>query len=437
MAYTENIIVAACSDLAGQVRGKGFPAKDLQYRLARGVGWTPTNVQITCFDGIAESPFGARDDLVLIPDATARLQVEDHQGTIVEDAMLGDIRTLAGEPWPCCTRSILKAAIQRLDREFGLRTTVAFEQEFQLDGLADSGTTFSLGGARAARAFGQRLIYLMRVNGLDPETFLREFGADQYEVTVAPGDALRAADQAVLLRELVRIGADEHGLRASFTPMRDPEGVGNGVHIHISLKGPDGEPVTHDPETATGLSARAGAFVAGITTYLPAILALLAPSAISYLRLKPHRWSASYNNLAVQDREAAVRVCPTTALDPIAVAEQFNFEVRAADAAASPHLALAALLHAGAEGLARALPTPIPTEQDLSALPAAMVAEMGYRRLPESLGEALDLFAADDTVTGWFADPFPDVYVKHKRGELDALDGLDDEEICRRYRSAY
>ena len=56
------MMVACCSDLAGKVRGKAFPASQFDKRLRRGIGWTPTNVQITCFDVIAESPFGSLGD---------------------------------------------------------------------------------------------------------------------------------------------------------------------------------------------------------------------------------------------------------------------------------------------------------------------------------------------------------------------------------------
>lgn len=36
----EEMIFAATSDLAGKLRGKAFPAADLERRLRRGVGWT-------------------------------------------------------------------------------------------------------------------------------------------------------------------------------------------------------------------------------------------------------------------------------------------------------------------------------------------------------------------------------------------------------------
>ena len=136
------------------------------------------------------------------------------------------------------------------------------------------------------------------------------------------------------------------GLAATFSPLTGPEVVGNGVHIHLSLWTPDGQPVTYDADGQDALSVQASAFIAGILRHLNAVSALTAPSGISTLRLTPHRWSAAFNNLGVQDREAAIRICPVSTRDPDARARQFNFEFRAADAAASPYLALAALVAA-------------------------------------------------------------------------------------------
>ena len=437
MSDDNSLIMACCADIAGQIRGKGFPAADLEERLVRGIGWTPTNVQITCFDVIAETPFGALGDLVLIPDPATRFRAVGADGALVEDAMLGDIKELDGTPWSCCTRSILKAALARLEGLGGLRTVAAFEHEFRIEPGGDTGSAYSLAGARAGRRIGERLFALMAENGLGPDTFMKEYGPDQYEITMEPADGLAAADRAVIVRELARIAARENGQRATFTPIRDPASVGNGVHIHISLVDGNDTPVMYDGADPNGLSRLGGAFAAGITTYLPAFLALLAPSAASYFRLTPHRWSAAYNNLGLRDREAAVRICPTTALNPRDIARPFNLGVRAADAAAAPHLQLAAILFAGAEGIARELAAPHVTEADLSEWDEAAVTALGYRRLPTSLEQALDTFAADETVTGWFDRTFVDIYLAHKRGELAVLDGLDAEAICARYAGAY
>ena len=77
---------------------------------------------------------------------------------------------------------------------------------------------------------------------MTPDQFLREYGADQYEVTIKPADAVRAADHAATLRELVYCVAAQHELDASFTPLRRAGAVGNGVHIHISFIDDAGAP---------------------------------------------------------------------------------------------------------------------------------------------------------------------------------------------------
>ncbi len=104
----EGIITVCCSDIAGQVRGKGFPACDLDKRRRFGVGWTPTNVMINCFGRIPATPFGAEGDLMLVPQPGGDIVLDAGDGVPPEHIILGDIRTMAGEPWECCLRGVLK-----------------------------------------------------------------------------------------------------------------------------------------------------------------------------------------------------------------------------------------------------------------------------------------------------------------------------------------
>lgn len=433
----EDLILACTSDIAGKVRGKSFPASQLEKRLKRGIGWTPTNVQITCFDNIAETPFGSFGDLVLIPDESATMHLPE-EGAPGETLMLGDIRYTDGRPWEFCTRSILRDALARLKRVSGLSLSGTFEHEFQIRGEEPQpGTAFSAAGFREWRAFGETLIAAMRANGIAPDTFLREFGPGQFEVTMDPSSGVTIADQAVILRELVQAVAARFDKAATFVPIRGPDAVGNGVHVHMSLIDSDGNSVTHDAEGKHELSRHAGQFIAGILKYLDAFTALAAPSIISYLRLMPHRWSAAFNNLGFRDREAAVRICPVSDLSDLARARQFHFEFRAADAAAGPHLLLAALVHAGAQGIEEGLEVPEATQQDLSLLSPQELAAGGYKRLPETLEEALKRFAGNETVGGWFPEGFVDLYVKHKQGEAAMVADLDPLEQCRRYEEVY
>lgn len=435
-AATTPLIFAATCDIAGKVRGKAFPAADLDRRLLRGVGWTPTNVQITCFDGIAESPFGALGDLLLVPDQATAVAAD--LGTHTERFMLGDIVTLDGEPWDFCTRALLKSALARLEAVGGVRLLAAFEHEFQLkvdSGLV--GDAFGRSGFEAHRGLLEDLMGQIDGAGLSPDSIMKEYGPDQYEVVVGPEEGVRAADAAVIVRELTRSVARAHGAGATFTPIRDPASVGNGVHIHMSFLNPDGTPATHDPAGPGGMSDLTASFAAGVLAYLDAILALTAPSVVSYLRLTPHRWSAAYNNLGYRDREAALRVCPVTAKDPASIARQFNIEYRAADAAACPHLALAAIVHAGCQGIEDRLAAPDPSEEDLSLLSAHDLAARGYVRLPETLDAALDRFSQNSTVAGWFPEPLANVYRAHKENEVAHVSALDTAARCALYEATY
>ncbi len=434
----EELVVVCCPDISGHLRGKAFPLADLQARLQRGIGWCPTNVQITTFDFIADTPFGALGDLLMIPDPATQVRVDFGDGSASEHFMLGNVHETDGAVWDCCLRSHLLEALSRLQAEAGLSVKCAFELEFQfLDDTPNYGPGFSLIGLRAKKAFAEQFLGALRQAGVEPDSFLKEWGAAQYEVTMHPRIGVTAADHAVITRELARATAERRGEAITFTPIRDPDGAGNGVHVHISLLDDEGRPVTYDSAGPGGLSRPAGQFVAGILHHLPAIVALTAPSVISYDRLTPHRWSAVFNNLGYRDRESAVRICPIVELPGMDPAPQYNFEFRAGDSAASPHLQLAALVFAGLDGIRQGMEPPPPSEEDLSLLSAEELQRRGYVHLPQSLPEALDRLAASDAVRSWFGDRFIEVYVKHKRGEMQFLEGKTREEIFQAYEKAY
>ena len=185
------------------------------------------------------------------------------------------------------------------------------------------------------------------------------------------------------------------------------------------------------------MSALTSAFAGGVLKYLDSILALTAPSVISYLRLTPHRWSAAYNNLGFRDREASLRICPVTAKDPASIARQFNLEYRAGDASACPHLALAAIVHAGCQGIEEGLQASEPTEEDLSLLSQSALEKRGFVRLPETLEAALDKLSGNEVVSGWFTEEFISVYCAHKRSELDHVKDMDTAARCAAYEQTY
>jgi glutamine synthetase len=293
----------------------------------------------------------------------------------------------------------LSQGVADLRAETGLRMRSAFEHEFHLSGLEEhAGNSFSLERFRLAEAFVATAMAALRQARAEPEVFMTEYGPAQFEVSCRPAAGVAGADRAVVIREVVREVARRQGRHASFSPLVTPKVVGNGVHIHFSLFDGEGRPVLHDPARPGGLSEVGGSFAAGVLRHLPALCALTAPSVISATRLAPHRWSAGFTTLGLQNREAAVRICPVVGLLDDAAARQFHLEYRAADAAAGPHLCLGAMVRAGLAGIREKLPTPPIFERDPVEVAADERERLGAHRLPETLEAALDALQADEEV---------------------------------------
>jgi len=424
MLREELVFVGTC-DIAGHVRGKGFPRQAIEARRHTGVGWTHSNLMQTAFGPIFDTPFGTAGDLMIVPDPAAEVHVDFGDGSAPEHFFLGDIRNTDGSAWECCPREFLRRAVGELEAAGGWRLIAAFEQEFAYTGNEDRpGDAYSLGAFRRQGVFGASFVAALRAAGVTPDTFLAEYGARQFEVTVAPAPAPAAADHAVITREMARAAAFRLGHRAIFSPMPAADGAGNGVHIHMSLRDGSDRPAMHNSKGPYGLGEAAEHFCAGVLHHLPAISAITAPSPVSYLRLTPNRWAPTAIDIGQQDRGAALRVCPVFAAGNAGeISDQYHVEFRVCDAAASPYMALGAVIFAGSDGLRRKLTLPAPGHKAPS--------------LPHSLAEALVAMEASESVQQWFGPVFLQAYLRHKRSELAHVAGLGVAELCRRYAEIY
>jgi glutamine synthetase len=416
----EQIVFVGTCDLSGHFRGKSFPAADLPARLVRGVGLAPTNMFLSAFGPIHVTPFGTVGEVVLIPDESTRVRVA-FAGGAGEYFYLGDIQTLEGAPWGFCPRHILRRALERLQREAGLTLLASFEQEFVYDGVPEQNSPYELGSYRRQGIFGEALLAAMRQVAVIPDSFLSEYGPRQFEVTSAPAVGLRAADDAVITRELAQAVAFRLGQRVSFAPIPEPDGTGNGTHIHWSFLDREHQPVLYDAQQPWQLSPLGSRFIAGIQHHLPALCAITAASVPSYYRLRPNRWAPVRADVAPLDRGAAVRISPLYSSDPAQRARQFNVEFRVADATANPYIALALLVQAGLEG--------VRAQRSIELTQP--------RSLPTSLREALDLLEASEHAAEWLGAEVLSAYLLFKRAEIKAVEGLDERAICQRYAAAY
>jgi len=417
----EPLAFIGTSDLAGLLRGKSIPLAELERRMGRGIGITHSNLMLSVFGPIYDTPFGTTGDLMLVPDPVTRTAIPAPDAPDIA-LLLGDFLETDGAPWECCPRYFLRRAVAALHAEFRLTLLASFEQEMVYTGVGDRpGSPYSLDALRRQGGFGGTLLAAMRAAGIAPDSFLAEYAPRQYEVTSGPAIGVTAADHAVLVRELARAIAGLQGHRAVMAPIMRPDGVGNGTHIHWSLLDEFGRPAAYDEGGLHGLSDAAEQMAAGMLFHMPAIVAVTAPSAASYYRLRPNRWAPTESDLGVQDRGSAIRVCPVYATAEEAVASQFNIEFRVADAAASPYLALGALVWAGLDGLRQ----------------RRRLADVERAPLPTTLEAALGHFEQSPSAAEWFGPLFRDVYLRYKRAELKALAGLDEATICARYAQIY
>ena len=332
----------------------------------------------------------------------------------------------------------MKKALAAFEAETDLQFMAAFEHEFLLSGGATKWCVpFSLEQVRINAEFVRDMTRALQVAKVGLETVEPEYGILQYEVSCGPAPGEMAGDRAIITREVIREAARRLGMRASFTPKPTPNAVGNGAHVHFSFRAKDRSNAAYDASQPNETAQVAQHFIAGVMRHIRALCALMAPSPVSYLRLGPHHWSCGYAAFGVQNREAAVRICPSPEREPERRSGAFNMEIRIPDGTASPYMVIGALVNAGLAGIREKLPLPPSIDRDPADLTEDERNKLGIVPLPSSLDEALAALDADATVKGWMSPTFYEAYVAVKRMEISMFADKSPEHMCERYHNAY
>jgi glutamine synthetase len=430
------------ADHGGIIRGKAASAGTLAARMVTGIGHTVAMMAMSMLDHLQPvDGMGPAGEVRILPDPATFTPLPYAPGAAV---MLADLVRPGGEPWGGCARSYLKQAVAELARE-GYAATAAFEPEFTLgrrepdpgggpDRLvpADDSLCYSATGFHLAHGYAQELASALGAQGVAVEHYYPELGHGQQEMSVRHAPPLRAADQHVLYRETVRGVAFRRGLWASLAPKPVPDQAGNGAHLHLSLRrlGPDGQlgdPVFYDPADRYLLSATGYHFIGGLLAHLPALCALTCASVNSYRRLAPQMWSSAYTVYGMDNREAAIRICSPMRDDPAA---SVNLELKPSDSSANPYLALGACIHAGLDGIRRKLDPGEAVNVDPATMTESGRLAAGARRLPQSLGAALDALEADELLMESLGDLRRRAYLAVKRSEAADFAGMDTAAEC-------
>ncbi|MFJ9737333.1 glutamine synthetase [Streptomyces sp. NPDC101166] len=434
-------VVLAYVDTAGVGRVKTVPVARLASATAWGVGMSPVFDTFLADDRIVSTDvLGSPDgDLRLYPDLDRLVVLAAQPGWAWAPV---DRITQDGERHPGCSRTFLREIVAGAARTHGLtfRAAVEIEWSFGLDS-APAGEFVPATTGPAYGAIRQvelsdctaDLLAACAAQGVDVEQVHPEYAPGQFEISVGALDPVAAADRSVLVRQTVRAVARRHGLRVSFSPAVTAQGVGNGGHLHLSAWR-DGVNLHTGGERRHGMTADAEAFAAGVLGRLPALTAVTAPSPAGYLRLKPSQWAGVFTAWGLETREAALRLVRGTAGRR---AELANLEVKPVDLAANPYLALGCVIAAGLDGIASGATLPEETAGDPAALEDATAEARGVRRLPASLAEAVERFQEDEVLRAALGPVLADAVTAVRRGEIEAVAGLDDERVAAAYRWAY
>lgn len=411
-------IFACVCDLNGTLRGKRVPM-DQARKVADGEIRMPLSVANVDIwgedienselvfksgdaDGVCE-----RVDRALIPvtwthrpSALALLWMRHEDGT-----------PFMGDP-----RCALATVTERF-KASGLTPVVATEMEFYLcdpsnpqpraaysplTGRRSPAGVLSLDELEQFEAFLNDVYDACMAQDIPADAVISEGGAGQFEVNMKHiADPLRAADNAILFKRLVRGIARQHGFCATFMAKPFGEAPGNGMHVHFSLTDDQGRNVfDNGADAGTPLLHNA---IAGLLATMHENTLVFAPHANSFRRLQANSHAPTRVAWGYENRTTALRI-------PGGDHKARRIEHRVAGADANPYLVLASVLGGALTGI----------EQQLT--PAKPITGDGYKQgatqLPETWNSAIKAFEDGKYVQQIYSKQLQRMFVQCKTQEL-------------------
>jgi glutamine synthetase len=239
------------------------------------------------------------------------------------------------------------------------------------------------------------------------DTLIKESGPSQYEINLYHSpDALVAADQAMLLRRVIKALARKHGLRATFMAKPFGQLAGNGMHVHCSVLDARGNNA-FDDGTGKG-NALLREAVAGCLAGMADSMLLFAPNLNSYRRFQRGTYAPLAPCWGYENRTVSLRI-------PADAPHATRIEHRVAGADANPYLAIAAILAGMLHGMENKLQAPPPL--------AGNAYELLEPSLPRYWPDALARFERSGFIAHNFGRVFQNVYSVLKHQEMADFDG--------------
>jgi glutamine synthetase len=418
-------ILAGVYDLNGCLRGKRLPAA-LTDKLASGAFRMPmssigVDIWGTDVDGNSLVMQNGDKDGVCVPTGRGPLPIIGSAGNCPLIPMWMSLEN--GAPYLADPRHALAFVLQRF-AGIGLTPVVATELEFHLvdpncvraTPVADlrsgkpkrADAIYSLAEIARVSPFLDAVYAMAQACGVPVETAISEGGSGQFEFNLSHvGDALRAADDAVILKQIIKTCATNQGFSASFMAKPYQDEAGNGFHVHFSMLNAAGENVFNDgTEDGSDLLKHA---VGGLITAMPATTLVFAPHLNSYRRLCLGSLAPTVAAWGYENRTAAIRI-------PGGAHAARRIEHRVAGADANPYLVLAAILGAAFVGMTEKITPPAPQIGNAH--------EGKATQLPLDRRDATDAFERSEMTTKIFDPSLIAMFAACKRQEQDVFKSL-------------
>ena len=399
-------------DLSGRLKSVTISPRELVECLDNGKWFDGSSIE--GFTRIHES------DMMLIPDPLTYILLpwprdEKNAARMICDVHDPDKNPFVGDP-----RYILKR-VQEKAEEKGYFYYVGPEIEFFLFRSKENRTYHDTAGyfdfsprdlATDIRAV---MTSTLEKLGINVEMSHHECAPSQHEIDIEYSDALKSADNIMVLKQAIKTVASSKGLHATFMPKPIFGVNGSGMHTHQSLLGKDGELLFYDKEDEYKLSRLAYYFMGGQLEHIREMAAILCPTVNSYKRLVRGYEAPVYICWAQRNRSALIRV-PRYSKGR---EKSTRLELRCPDPSCNPYLAFAVMLAAGLEGINEKIEPPNPVEEDVYGFDNGKLAKFYIKTLPVDLGEAIEEFEKSKFMKETLGEHVFSKYLNIKKTEWD------------------
>jgi glutamine synthetase len=330
-----------------------------------------------------------------------------------------DLKWLDGEPVVQSPRAILKQQVAKA-ADLGYVALAGTELEFilfedtyeaahtanyqHLTPANQYNVDYSIVGTTRVEPLLRDIRNTMYAAGMNVEGAKGECNFGQHEIGFLYDEVVATADNHAVYKTAAKEIASLHGKSLTFMAKYD-EREGNSCHIHLSLRGKDGDVVFWDDEKGTR-SPLYDSFVAGVLAGMADFTLLFAPNINSYKRFADGSFAPTAIAWGEDNRTCAVRL--------VGHGPSARMENRVPGGDVNPYLALAAMLASGLHGIEQGLELEPALEGNAYASDAP--------RVPHTLREARDVFAASELARATLGDEVVDHYTNMADVELAAFE---------------